>query len=79
MAYFLTILFAANLLLPGHDFYNLTFAAQLTFYGLALGGYLWQRKGKPQRILGIPFSFYLVNLAALVGVPSFVMGKKCGR
>jgi hypothetical protein len=49
------------------------------FYALSLVGYLWQKRGKPQRILGIPFSFCLVNLAALVGVARFVMGKKAGQ
>jgi len=41
--------------------------------------YLLQRKGKPPHILGIPFSFCLVNLAALLGVAWFVVGKKAGR
>lgn len=34
---------------------------------------------EPACILGLPFSFCLVNAAALVGVARFVMGKKAGR
>lgn len=77
--YFLIALFVHNLLLLDHPFYGLTLAIQIAFYAVAFGGYLWQRKGKPPRILGIPFSFYLVNLAALVGVARFVIGKKAGQ
>jgi len=48
--------------------YNLTLALQIAFYTLALAGYLWQKKAKHPRLVSIPFSFCLVNLAALVGV-----------
>lgn len=77
--YFLIILFGFNLLLLDHPFYFLTLALQIAFYALAISCYLWQKKGKPPRIVGIPFSFCLVNLAALVGVARFAIGKKSGR
>jgi cellulose synthase/poly-beta-1,6-N-acetylglucosamine synthase-like glycosyltransferase len=77
--YFLIALFAFNLLLLDQLFYNLALMLQIAFYMIALAGYLWQRKSKPSRILGIPFSFCLVNLAALVGVARFVMRKKAGQ
>jgi cellulose synthase/poly-beta-1,6-N-acetylglucosamine synthase-like glycosyltransferase len=78
--YFLIVLFAANLLLLDQPFYRFTIAAQILCYALAGAGYLWQRTGsKPPRILGIPFSFCLVNAAAAVGVARFLMGKKAGR
>jgi len=57
----------------------MTIKLQITFYTLAFGGYLWQRKVKLPPILGIPFSFWLVNLTALVGVARFLMGRKSGR
>jgi len=47
---------------------------QIACYTLAVAGYLWQRKGKTPHILGIPFSFCLVNLAALIGVARFGKG-----
>lgn len=78
--YFLMALFAVNLLLLDQPFYRFTLAAQILWYALAGLGYLWQRTGrKPPRILGIPFSFCLVNAAAAVGVAQFLMGKKSGR
>ena len=78
--YFLVALFATNLLLFDQPFYRFTLAAQIVCYGLAGLGYLWQRTGtKPPRMLGIPFSFCLVNAAAAVGVARFLMGKKSGR
>ena len=77
--YFLIILFGSNLLLLDHPFYRLVLALQIAFYALAIAGYLWQRKGKPPRVLGILFSFCLVNLAALVGVARFIMGKTVER
>lgn len=77
--YFLIALFAFNLLLLDHPFYRLVLLLQIAFYAMALVGYLWQSKSRPPRILGIPFSFCLVNLAALVGVAKFVMHKKTER
>lgn len=77
--YFLVALFTLNLLLLGQPFYNLTLALQVVFYALAILGYLWQKRSKPPRILGIPFSFCLVNGAALLGVARLVLGKKSGQ
>ena len=78
--YFLITLFGANLLLLDQRLYRLTLAAQIVCYALAAIGYLWQHaRRKPPRILSIPFSFCLVNLAALVGVARFSMGKRAGR
>jgi len=73
------ILFGFNLLFLVKPFYSLALTLQIAFYALALVDYLLQRKGKPPHILGIPFSFCLVNLAALLGVARFVVGKKAGR
>lgn len=77
--YFLISLFAFDLMLLDYPLYQLLLVLQIAFYVLAITGYIWQRKGKPPRVLGIPFSFCLVNLAAIVGVVRFIMGKKAGR
>jgi cellulose synthase/poly-beta-1,6-N-acetylglucosamine synthase-like glycosyltransferase len=77
--YFLITIFLVNLFLLDHPFYSFVLALQIAFYGLAIMGYLWQKNGKPPRVLGLPFSFCLVNLAALVGVARFVLGRKSGR
>ena len=77
--YFLIALFVLNLLLFEHPLYRVALVLQTVFYGFALMGYLFQKKGKAPRIIGIPFSFCLVNLAALVGVAKFAIGKKSGK
>lgn len=77
--YFLIALFCLNLVLMDRPLYQLLLAPQSAFYALAAIGYLWQRKAKAPRFMGIPFSFCLVNLAALVGVARFLMGKTVGR
>ena len=77
--YFLITFFGFNLLLLGNPLYDLTLALQIAFYGLAIAGYLWQRNGKAPRVLGLPFSFCLVNIAALVGVARFLMGNRSGQ
>ena len=77
--YFLIIILITNLSLFHIPFFQVIFFLQIIFYLSALIGYLWQRRGKPPFIFGIPFSFCLVNLAALVGVAQFLMGKKSGQ
>ncbi len=75
----LIALFVANLFLLGQLFYKLTWMSQVTFYCLALIGCVWQTRGKPPQIVGIPLAFCLINLAALIGTAQFVMGKRAGR
>jgi hypothetical protein len=77
--FFLIGALALNLLLVGQPFYIVTLALQGVFYGAAFLGHLSHRKGKPVRVLGVPFSFCLVNAAALVGVGRFMLGRKSGR
>ena len=77
--YFLILILITNLSLINTPFYQVIFILQIIFYMSALTGYLWKRSGKPPFIFGIPFSFCLVNLAALVGMARFLMGKKSGQ
>ena len=77
--YFLIGILGINLMLMKYPVYRLIMGLQAAFYTLALAGYFWQKKGGAPKIAGIPFSFCLINLAALVGVGGFVMGKKAGR
>jgi len=79
VSYSVIALFILNLLLLGYPFYNLTLAVQIAFYTMALIGYILQGGGRFPRALEIPFFFCLVNLAALVGVARFVMGRTSGR
>ena len=77
--YFLILILIVNIFLIHSPFYQVIFILQIIFYLSALTGYLWQRSGKPSFIFGIPFSFCLVNLAALVGVARLLTGKKSGQ
>ena len=77
--YFLVLIFITNLFIVHTPFYKVIFILQIVFYLSAFTGYLWQKKGKSPFIFSIPFSFCLVNLAALVGVARFMIGKKSGR
>lgn len=79
MPYFLIVLLILNLLLLGRPLYDLLLATQTVFYALALTGYVWQRSAKAPRAFGVPFSFCLVNAAALVGVAWFAAGRTSGR
>lgn len=77
--YFLIAIFGLNLVLLGGPIYNVLLGLQGAFYALAAIGCLWPRKRKAPLILGVPFSFCLVNLAALVGVARFIVGKRSAR
>jgi len=77
--YFLVLLLVTNQFLVHTHFYQVIFILQIIFYLSALIGYLWQRNGKPVLVFGIPFSFCLVNLAALIGVVKFLIGEKSGQ
>ena len=77
--YLLVALFALNLVLLTDAFYSLAMVLQLSFYSLALAGWLWHRRGKPPHVLGIPLTFCVVNLAALMGTGRFIVGKRAGQ
>jgi len=77
--YFLILILIANIFLIITPFFKVIFILQIIFYLSALSGYLLHINGKPPFIFGVPFSFCLVNLAALVGVARLLMGKKSGQ
>jgi cellulose synthase/poly-beta-1,6-N-acetylglucosamine synthase-like glycosyltransferase len=77
--YFLIVIFFANLFLLSIPFYLSIFIVQIFFYIFSIIGYVWQKKKKPPLIFALPFSFSLVNLAALIGVGKSVAGKKSGK
>lgn len=74
--YFLIAALALNLFLLGEPLYRLTLVAQILFYGLAGLGSLFGRGADRPALIGVPFSFCLINLAALIGIARFVSGKK---
>ena len=72
---FLIGIFITNLLLLGHPIYRILFYAQLLFYFFALTGFLFEQWKIKSTIFYMPFYFVLVNLAALLAIVEFILGK----
>jgi biofilm PGA synthesis N-glycosyltransferase PgaC len=72
----LLLMLAASswLSLAGSRFQRAALAAQLALYLLALAGWLRARSGQPVRLLSLPYTFALLNLAAAAGLVGFVRG-----
>lgn len=68
----LIAMFAANILLvtlSGHPFYAITLAGMLLTVGLALFGASLDGKNRPiPKLVYLPYYFFLVNYAALLGI-----------
>ncbi len=67
--------FLANVFLLAQPFYRGTFALQATFYLLSLVGILTRDAYDGVRLLSVPKSFVLVNMAALRGIASYVRNR----
>ena len=66
---FATIAFLANAMLVTTSwFYAALFFCQLIFYGLALLGYILEKKGINKKIFYLPLYFCIVNLASLISM-----------
>lgn len=76
----LTIFVVANSLLAASSkFYLATLVLQLSFYALALAGWLIERSGRPSGLLAVPLYFTLANFASAVGFYKFLRGEKYAR
>lgn len=65
----LAVALTANVAVLGrHPIYGLTVAAQVVFYGLALGGLVAERLGHRPRLLALPYFFCVVSAAGAAGV-----------
>lgn len=72
----LILLFISNMALVNQGgLYLALFLSQIAFYGLSLLGYLWSKRGTPPRILSVPETFVLVNLATLNGWKKILKGE----
>jgi len=66
---FATIAFLSNAMLVTTSwFYAALFFCQLIFYGLALLGYILEKKGINKKIFYLPLYFCIVNLASLISM-----------
>ncbi len=76
----LIVLLASNFLLAiGSIFYTVTLLAQLTFYLMALGGWITEQTGHRLTLLAMPLYFVLANVASLVGFYKFLRGERLAR
>lgn len=73
---FLGLALLANVLVASEPVYLAMLALQALFYLAAAAGCLWAPGSKPPRPIGIPFSFCLINGAALVALIRFAMGRQ---
>jgi biofilm PGA synthesis N-glycosyltransferase PgaC len=64
LAFVLNIVLAAN----GEGFYPLLLALQILFYGMALLGWLMEKRELRIKILFIPYYFCVMNYAVLAGI-----------
>ncbi len=76
--YFLLGLFAASILLARAPFFRAALLLQCVLYALALAGFLLRERFSGSRWT-IPFSFCLVNLAALLGTIQCFAGRTSGQ
>ncbi len=74
---FLIALFVASAGLARAPFYRLALIAQVAFYALAAAGAMLSARGR-NSVLTVPFSFCLVNAAALAGLLRCVTGRASG-
>jgi len=71
----LVIILFINSFLKGY-FYELLFNLQIAFYLSALVGWFLQTLNIRIKIFYIPFYFCLINLAGMIGIYKFLIGKK---
>jgi len=74
--FFLTSFFTANFFLKDIYPYYIAFILQLVFYSLAIVGMLVDRMSKKNKIFSFPYTFCMLNLAALVGFLKFFSGRQ---
>jgi poly-beta-1,6-N-acetyl-D-glucosamine synthase len=74
----LAVLAASNLVLAyrGGGIYSWFLAGQLTFYLMALGGWLLEKRQLRLKFLFVPFYFTMMNVAAYLGLFRFASGRQ---
>lgn len=74
---FLILIFLSNIFLLEEPFYQLTMSYQIIFYGTAIFGWQYEKKGKKlNRVINLIYYFSMVNLAALIGLFKGIAGKQ---
>jgi cellulose synthase/poly-beta-1,6-N-acetylglucosamine synthase-like glycosyltransferase len=68
---FLVLMPLVNLFLLDNPLYQLSLFFQVAFYGLAVLGYVFEKKGKKFKALYVPYYFSFMNYAAILGFKRF--------
>ncbi len=68
---FLVLMPIVNLFLLDNPLYQLSLFFQVAFYGLAILGYVFEKKGKKFKALYVPYYFSFMNYAAILGFKRF--------
>lgn len=74
--FLLPIVLGLNVALAGEPLYQGLLALQMIFYGLALLGYLLERRGRTWKPAYLPFFFVFLNWAAACGAWRYWMGSQ---
>jgi cellulose synthase/poly-beta-1,6-N-acetylglucosamine synthase-like glycosyltransferase len=75
----LTLLASGKAALLHSTFFLIIFALQLSFYTIALTGWILEKSEIKLGILAMPLYFVLANLAALIGFYKFLRGERYAR
>lgn len=68
---FLIVMPILNLFLLDQAIFQLSLFLQLSFYLLAILGYIFEKKGKKIKVLYVPYYFSFMNYAAILGFKRF--------
>lgn len=74
--FLLPVVFALNVALAGRPLYEGLLALQVIFYGLALLGYLLEKRGRTWKPAYLPFFFVFLNWAAACGAWRYWKGSQ---
>jgi cellulose synthase/poly-beta-1,6-N-acetylglucosamine synthase-like glycosyltransferase len=74
--FLLLAMLAASAALAGEPIYTAALLGQAVFYATALAGHLVGRRRRVPRLLALPFTFCVLNGAALVAVLRFAVGRQ---
>jgi poly-beta-1,6-N-acetyl-D-glucosamine synthase len=68
---FLILMPILNLFLLDKTLFQLSLILQLSFYTMAILGYIFEKRGKKIKILYVPYYFSFMNYAAILGIKRF--------
>jgi cellulose synthase/poly-beta-1,6-N-acetylglucosamine synthase-like glycosyltransferase len=71
---FLIALLCCNIVLVDSTFFRIALCLQMLFYAFAAIGWILERRGKSRKVFYLPYYFFLVNLASLLGIFNLLTG-----